>query len=162
VTALRTVMRRHPAGVVVVTTLDPAGTPAGLTVSSFTPVSLDPPLVALFVGEQASARPALQSAPGFAVNILGSGQAEIAVRFATTGLDRFAGLDWYPGPGGWPRLPGALSWLVCTTTLIQPAGDHLLLLGEVSYAEAGPADHPLVHHEGQLVEFKHPQPARAA
>jgi flavin reductase (DIM6/NTAB) family NADH-FMN oxidoreductase RutF len=161
-TALRTVMRRHPAGVVVVTTLDPAGAPAGLTVSSFTPVSLDPPLVAVFVGEQASARPALQEASGFAVNILGGDQAEIALRFATTGRDRFAGLDWYLGPGGWPRLPGALSWLVCTTRLIQPAGDHLLLLGEVTCAHAGPADHPLLHHEGRLVEFRHPQPAQVA
>jgi flavin reductase (DIM6/NTAB) family NADH-FMN oxidoreductase RutF len=148
---LRTLLRRHAAGVTVVTTVDGRGAPVGLTVSSFTPVSLEPPLVSFCVGYTASARPALESAPGFAVHVLGAGQAELAGRFATSGVDRFAGLDWWPGDDGLPRLPGALTWLACTTEVRQPAGDHLLILGRVRAAAAGPGGPPLLHHDGRLV-----------
>ncbi len=147
---LRQLLRRHAAGVVVVATLDGQGGPVGLTVSSFTPVSLDPPLISFCVGLDASTRPAVQRAAGFAVTVLGGEQAALAARFASRGLDRFADTGWYPGPGGWPCLPGALSWLACDTELTQPAGDHLLVIGRVIHAQAGPADHPLVHHGGEL------------
>ena len=148
---LRTLLRRHPAGVTVVTTVDGRGQPVGLTVSSFIPVSLEPPLVSFCVGYTASVRPALEGAPAFAVHVLGADQADLAARFATSGVDRFSGVPWWTGPDGLPRLPGALTWLSCVTEVRQPAGDHLLVLGRVRAAEAGPAGAPLLHHDGRLV-----------
>jgi flavin reductase (DIM6/NTAB) family NADH-FMN oxidoreductase RutF len=153
-TTLRQIMRRHAAGVAVITARDDSGAPVGLTVSSFTPVSLDPPLVGFCLGNRASVQPALLGSTGFAVNVLGGDQADLATRFATHGVDRFAGLDWAAGPGGWPRLPGALSWLACTTVGRQPAGDHVFVLGHVDDAEAGPAGIPLVHHGGELIALR--------
>lgn len=147
---LRAMLRRHVAGVAVVTTLAPDGGPVGLTVNSFTSVSLDPPLVSFCVAVGASSRQALVDSGRFAITVLGAGQADLGQRFASTGIDRFAGTGWYPGPDGLPRLPGGLTWLSCSTDFQHPAGDHILIVGRVDAAESGPAESPLLHHAGRL------------
>jgi flavin reductase (DIM6/NTAB) family NADH-FMN oxidoreductase RutF len=148
-------LRRHVAGVAVVTTLTPGGAPIGLTVNSFTSVSLDPPLVSFCVANTASARPALERASRFAVTVLGADQAALASRFATSGVDRFAGVEWLEGTDGLPRLPGGLTWLSCVKEIEHPAGDHVIVIGRVHAAESGPADGPLLHHGGRLYGLQH-------
>ncbi|MFI6321636.1 flavin reductase family protein [Nonomuraea sp. NPDC050556] len=145
---LRALFRRHVAGVAVVTSLNMIGRPLGVTVSTFTPVSLDPPLVGFWLAQGATWAE-LREAPGFAVNVLGAGEAEAAARFAGRG-DRFAGVDWRTGPYGWPHLPGALTWLDCVPQSTHEAGDHVLLVGRVLSASAGPSSEPLIHHAGAL------------
>ncbi|MFR9797283.1 flavin reductase family protein [Streptomyces sp. MS06] len=128
--ALRDVLGRYATGVTVVTCAGAPGGPAGLTVNSFTSVSLDPPLVLWCLALSSRARPAFTAAEYFAVNVLAAGQRDLAARFAGPG-DRFRGLAVRSGPHGEPLLPGAAATLCCRRSGLVPAGDHLLLLGAV-------------------------------
>jgi flavin reductase (DIM6/NTAB) family NADH-FMN oxidoreductase RutF len=126
---LRDVLAKFPTGVAVVTTVH-RGHPVGLTVNSFTSVSLAPPLVLWCLGRGSRCRPAFRAAPHFAVNILAAAQHRLAVRFAGPG-NRFAGTATHPGPGGVPLIEGAAACLVCRTRRLVTAGDHMIVIGEV-------------------------------
>ncbi|UGQ12125.1 flavin reductase family protein [Yinghuangia sp. ASG 101] len=129
---LRRTLRRHAAGVMVITVPGPAG----FTATSFTAVSLEPALVSFYVSATASSASAVRGAGLFAVHILGRHQEELAARFARRGVDRFADTDWAPGEQGVPILAGTAAWLTARTVLVQPVGDHVLVVGEVRAAEA--------------------------
>ncbi|MBH5337762.1 flavin reductase family protein [Streptomyces pactum] len=141
---LRRTLRRHAAGVTIVTVPGPAG----FTATSFTSVSLRPPLVSFCVDVSASAAGAVRTADRFAVHLLGAHNAALAGRFARGGIDRFAGTDVVRRADGVPVLTAAPAWLAARTVLQQRLGDHLLVVGEV-YA-GGVREHaaPLVHHDG--------------
>src|ERR1044071_9519773 len=95
----RQALGRHPAGVAIVTL---AG-PAGLTVTSFSSASLDPPLVSFYIGHGSSNWPAVQQARHFAVNLMGHGHQDTAALFARKGADRFGpATQWQAGPAGLP------------------------------------------------------------
>lgn len=146
---LRAAMRNHPAGVVVITA-DVEGRPVGLTATSFTSVSLDPPLVSFYIAESSTTWPDLRRAPVFGVHLLAADQAGTAARFAAKGVDRFtAPTSWRPGPAGVPLLEGATTHLVCEWYETRAIGDHVLVVGRVTHAgvvsETAP---PLVHHRG--------------
>ncbi|MFJ9522343.1 flavin reductase family protein [Kitasatospora sp. NPDC101801] len=126
---LRAVLGRYATGVAVVTTRY-RGRPAGLTVNSFTSVSLDPPLVLWCLQLSATSRVAFTGADHFAVHLLAADQRELAVRFAGPG-DRFAGLGDRAGRYGLPLLEGTVATLVCHRDRTVPAGDHLILIGRV-------------------------------
>ena len=87
--AFRAVLGRYATGVTVVTTRGPEGYPVGLTVSSFTSVSLDPPLVLFCIDRSAGSEPVFAAADGFAVNILATSQAAVSARFADPASERF-------------------------------------------------------------------------
>lgn len=127
--ALRDVLGRYATGVAVVTTWH-QGRPAGVTVNSFTSVSLDPPLVLWCLNASSGSRSAFTRAEHFAVNVLAADQRDVCARFTRPG-DRFAGLPVHTGPHGLPLLPGAVAVLLCRRAGLLPAGDHLLLLGAV-------------------------------
>ncbi|MEU6401622.1 flavin reductase family protein [Streptomyces sp. NPDC046985] len=130
--ALRDVLGRYATGVTVVTCTDPNGARAGVTVNSFTSVSLDPPLILWCLALTSRGRPAFTAAEHFAVNVLAAGQRALAARFAGPG-DRFQGLATRPGPHGEPLIPGAAATLCCRRGDVLPAGDHLVLLGAVEH-----------------------------
>ena len=88
---LRDALGCFATGVTVVTCLDEAGRPAGLTVNSFTSVSLDPPLLLVCVHKMAASAEALTSASHFAVNVLQTGQQPASITFSTRVEDRFGG-----------------------------------------------------------------------
>lgn len=135
--AFRQVMGTFPTGVTVVTVTDAVGTPLGLTVNSFTSVSLEPPLVLVCIARSSATHDRLLEAGRFAVNVLSAGQAEMAVRFAAEPSEgRFQGLGWESGPGGVPLLDGATAWLSCTLEAVHPGGDHSIFVGRVDAAEA--------------------------
>ncbi|MFE4171316.1 flavin reductase family protein [Streptomyces sp. NPDC056909] len=141
---LRRTLRRHAAGVTVITVPGPAG----FTATSFTSVSLEPALVSFCLGVTASTLPAVQAADRFAVHVLGSGNATLARQFARSGTDRFAGLSWTGSHDGLPLLDGVPAWLTARVTLRQRIGDHVLVVGEVE-AGGGHGEGPaLVHHDG--------------
>lgn len=151
----KAVLARHAAGVVIVTAA-PDGGPAGLTATSFTSVSLRPPLVAFYVARTSTTWPTLRTAPGFAVNILAEEQSDLAARFARSSLDRFAPpTRWRTGPYGAPLLDDAAGHLHCRWHTITPVGDHWLVVGHVTDAEAGPPTAPLLYHRGKFGAF-HP------
>ncbi|MCY4398379.1 MAG: flavin reductase family protein [Gemmatimonadetes bacterium] len=128
----REIMGHYPTGVTVVTAVDRDGAPVGLTANSVTSVSLDPPLVLVCVSEQSASLGAILASGTFAVNILGGGAAETAVRFAGMDReDRFDGIAYTVKEGGGPILEGVLAWIACGLYRTFEAGDHLILVGKV-------------------------------
>jgi flavin reductase (DIM6/NTAB) family NADH-FMN oxidoreductase RutF len=143
---LRRVLRRHAAGVTVITLPGPGG----FTASSFTSVSLAPPLVSFCLGRGASTARRLLAAEYFAVHLLGAEHAELARRFARSGVDRFAGLRWAPNAEGVPLLAAAGCRLEARVLVRHEAGDHLLTIGQVIRAGGPPPTTALLHHDGAL------------
>src|ERR1051325_1519420 len=115
---------RFATGVTVATVLDENGIPHGLTVSSFTSVSLDPPLVLICLGHAVTMIDAFRRASHFGINVLAASQLELSERFARKGFDRFDGLRWEAGSTGVPLLPGALAAIECIVEQRVRSGDH--------------------------------------
>jgi flavin reductase (DIM6/NTAB) family NADH-FMN oxidoreductase RutF len=143
----------HAAGVVVVTA-QAGGLPVGLTATSFSSVSLNPPLVSFYVDQSSTTWPWLRQADSFAVNVLASDQAELAARFARKGVDRFSEpTRWRPGPQGVPLLGGVSAHLVCTPHTTVEIGDHILVVGLVTGTGIDTAGRPLLYHQGRFGRF---------
>jgi flavin reductase (DIM6/NTAB) family NADH-FMN oxidoreductase RutF len=139
-------------GVCVVTTLDPGGKREGLTVNSFSSVSLDPPMVLWSLSRGASCAPAFREAEYFAVNVLAEDDQALCAHFAKAG-DKFAGYPdrFAPGLGGVPVLRGASASFECHTRWRNYGGDHIILIGVVErYAHTELP--PLVFHRGRYVK----------
>jgi flavin reductase (DIM6/NTAB) family NADH-FMN oxidoreductase RutF len=145
----RHVLGHFATGVTVVTTLDAEGRPAGLTASSFTSVSLDPPLILVCVDDKAQCYTALRDAGRFAVNVLHLDQEDLSRRFATTRIDnKFEGVGYTIGEHRVPLIKEAHAHLECTTVSTHQAGDHTIFVGRVEHAQAG-AGHPLLYYRGR-------------
>lgn len=129
----RQVCGKFATGIVVATVMG-EGRPHGVTVNSFTSVSLDPPLILFCLDRRAAILPHFQTAGHFAINILEEAQIEISGRFARTGLERFEGVEWRAGATGVPVLEGTLAFLECALESIAEGGDHVIVLGEVMRA----------------------------
>jgi flavin reductase (DIM6/NTAB) family NADH-FMN oxidoreductase RutF len=142
-------MRRHPAGVAVVT-VDLDGERLGTTVSSFMSVALEPPLVAVSVSRQAALHELLRAAGGFAVSVLAADQAALAQHFArgVPPIAMWHGISVQDGSRG-PLLDGAVGWLECAVERELEAGDHTLFLGRVERAEPGADGPPLMRLGGE-------------
>lgn len=148
---LRRVLGRFTTGVVVVTTRAEDGRLAGMTVNSFCSVSLEPPMVLFCVSGASQLHPVFTGAATFAVNVLGEAQRDLSLRFARPGRDRFAGLRDHDGEHHEsPVLPGALAVVECTTVSVTPAGDHDIVLGQVTgmSSSADSLAEPLVFYGG--------------
>jgi flavin reductase (DIM6/NTAB) family NADH-FMN oxidoreductase RutF len=150
--ALRVLLRRQASTVAVVTA---AGEPpVGFTATSFTSVSLRPPLVSFCLDRSSSSWPTVASAEHVAVHLLGEGQRVVARTFATSGIDRFVTHPrWRVGPFGVPLLDGPIAWLLCRVTQRVLAGDHAIVLAEPLSADQGDGD-PLLYHMGRYVALR--------
>ena len=137
-------------GVTVVTTLDAGGEPCGFTANSFTSVSLEPPLVLVNIASAAWGCRVFTDAPGFAINILANNQRDLSNRFARAGEDKFAGVDWQPGPAGSPIIDRVVAWFDCRFFRQVEAGDHVILIGEVAHYQYG-THAPLGFYRGSYV-----------
>lgn len=147
----RTVFRRHAAGVVVITA-DAGHGPAGFTATSLVSVSLLPPLVSFSIATASSSWPTVQRAGSVVINFLDAGQQELAGRFATRGIDRFAEpTRWSRLRTGEPVLDDAPSYLRAHVEHRFAAGEnHIVVARLAGHAER--RDHaPLVYHDGQYV-----------
>ncbi|GAA5033842.1 flavin reductase family protein [Actinopolymorpha pittospori] len=144
----RAVFRGYATGVSVVTA-DAGEGPIGFTASSLASVSLDPPLVSFALSTASGCWPVIAAAESVVVNLLGADQHDIAARFATRGVDRFAGpTRWTRLPTGEPLLVDAPSHLRGVIEHRYPAGDHHLVVARITHATYG--DHtPLVYHDGR-------------
>ncbi|GED88734.1 flavin reductase family protein [Streptomyces sp. 6-11-2] len=147
---LRSVFRRHAAGVAVITARGDAG-PVGFTATSLTSVSAEPPLLSFGVGTGGSSWPAIAATDHVGVHILGEHQEELAATFARSGADRFgAPTAWREGPEGVPVLDGVLAWMVCRVVTRVPAGDHRIVLAEVVLGDPTGVGRPLLYHQGRF------------
>ncbi|WP_255658749.1 flavin reductase [Actinoplanes sp. L3-i22] len=150
-----------PSGVCVVTTIGPHGV-HGMTASSFSSVSLDPPMVSVCLGNHLPSHALLGAAGKFAISFLGKDQAHIGRRFAGQErdiTDRFAGLDWVTTPNGCPVLADAVAWLDCRIAHAYPGGDHTIFVGEVTEAATPRLISPLLFHSRSWVQLADPLPA---
>jgi flavin reductase (DIM6/NTAB) family NADH-FMN oxidoreductase RutF len=129
-------MSRVPGPVTVATTVDATGRAWGLTASSFTSLSLEPPLVLLCIDKSAGTHEAFTSAAHFLVNVLADDQSEVARRFAARGTDRFRGSAMTSSELGLPGLPDAAARLACSVHDVLDGGDHTILVGRVRHTHA--------------------------
>lgn len=148
----REVLGHYPTGVVVVTAIDAAGDPVGMTIGSFTSVSLDPALIAYLPTRTSRTFERIRTAERFCVNILASDQEDLCRRFASGPRD-FHGLAWVESPGGAPLIEGAVGWIECTTENISEAGDHYLVLGRVTDLAVSRPVQPLLFFQSGYGRF---------
>ncbi|WP_298803583.1 flavin reductase family protein [uncultured Lentibacter sp.] len=129
---LRRAFGSFMTGVTVVTALRADGSPVGFTANSFTSVSLEPPLVLVCPGKFLSSFDAFTECRHFAINILAEGQEAVSNTFASFKGDRFAQIEHSPDAQGVPLIHGVAASFSCRTERVIPAGDHAILMGEVT------------------------------
>ena len=148
----RHVLGHFPTGVTVVTAMW-AGRPEGLTIGSFTSVSLDPPLVGFFPGRNSTSWPEIEKAGVFCVNVLSEHQADLCWRFARDVEDKFDGVPWRSSPSGSPIIDGVLAWIDCDLETVVEAGDHWFVMGRVRELEVETDHGPMLFFRGKLGGF---------
>ena len=146
--ALRSALGAFATGVTIVTTRAADGTDVGLTANSFSSVSLDPPMVLWNLAKTSGNIDAFRKARYFAVHVLAADQDGLSVRFATRGIDKFAGIPCARGSEHIPLLDGCSARFECRTAFQYEGGDHVIFVGEVENLTHTERP-PLVFHGGR-------------
>ncbi len=150
----RTVMGRFVTGVTVVTTRDELGQPYGVTVNSFTSLSLEPLLILVCLAKRSSGLSCFETEGRFAVNILADDQQHASVFFSSPGTLR-SDFPYEPGRSGLPLIRGSLARMECDLVEAFPGGDHKILVGRVLSAECDDADKgPLLYFRGEYARLR--------
>ncbi|MEX2423301.1 MAG: flavin reductase family protein [Acidimicrobiia bacterium] len=139
---LREAFGEFMTGVTVVTTLDRDGEPSGLTVNSFSSLSLDPPLALFSLGRSSNTFEAFEAHNGFVIHVLGADQIDLATQFATREADRFDGVEWTEGIDGLPVIADTLASFECSREHTYEGGDHLILVGRIERLTLGDRTRP--------------------
>lgn len=145
--ALRSALGQFATGITVVTTRAPGGAFVGLTVNSFSALSLEPPLILWSLRCSSPSLPVFETVDRFVVNVLAEAQVEVSRRFASPQADKFEGVAHAENAWGLPLLHGASAWFECRTVSRQIAGDHCLFIAEVERFTLSEAA-PLLFHAG--------------
>lgn len=147
---LRSVFRRHAAGVAVITARGRRG-PVGFTATSLASVSAEPPMLSFGVGTGSSSWPVIATSDHVGVHVLGEHQRDLAATFARSGADRFGpATAWREGPEGVPVLDDVPAWMVCEVVARVPAGDHRIVVAEVLLGDPAGHGRPLLYHQGRF------------
>ncbi|WP_457029809.1 flavin reductase family protein [Kitasatospora sp. P5_F3] len=153
--ALRAAARYWSTGVAVLTARS-GDEVFAKTVSSFTTLSLDPPLISVAVAAHSPLATAVRTDGRYAVSVLTAGQQSVGRRFATPGAGRALGMfttvPMHTEVTGAPVLDHCLAWFDCRLQAALPGGDHALLIGEVLAVDGRPGE-PLLYHDGQYREL---------
>ena len=151
---MRQVMRYFASAVTVVTGALDSGELFGLTVSAFTSVSLEPPLVLICIRNESTATGLLAKSGRFCVNILAEEQRPVAEKFSLSGeAGRFENLDYYIGKGGSPIIRECIGFVDCKITQEVPAGDHTIFIGE-AIDVSGQDKNPLLYLNRKYVKLE--------
>ncbi|GAB3431063.1 flavin reductase family protein [Flindersiella endophytica] len=151
----RSALRRHPAGVAVIT-CDGGRGPAGFTATSLISLSLRPPLVAFALSHTASTWPSLRDSETVVVHLLGEDQQDVARTFATSGIDRFATpMRWCRLATGEPLIAGTPTWIRCDVERRIAVGDHDLVVGRAVQVGQQDAAAPLLYHDRAYKRVHH-------
>ncbi|KAA0078792.1 flavin reductase [Mycolicibacterium sp. P9-64] len=151
-TRFREVLAHLPTGVTIITSNTPEG-PTGMAANSFTSVSLDPPLVLFCPAKSSSTWPLIREAGMFCVNVMAGHHRELVGQFARKGAERFAGVDYQSHEEG-PVLTEAVAWLTCRIDTETDAGDHTIVVAEVTRLDAISDRDPLVFLRGRYGMFQ--------
>lgn len=141
-------MGHFATGVTVITTTDKAGTPFGLTANAFASLSLNPPLALICIDKGVQCYSCFEESKKFAVNVLSEDQVELSRRFATKGIEKFAGIKWHKSDSGIALLDGAIGAIECKVIHSYEGGDHTIYVGEIVHATAS-GGRPLLFFKGQ-------------
>jgi 3-hydroxy-9,10-secoandrosta-1,3,5(10)-triene-9,17-dione monooxygenase reductase component len=149
----RTALGTFPTGVCLITTSAAEGRRAGLTVNSFSSVSLDPPMVLWSLARSATSAAVFRDAEYFAINVLAATDAALSSHFAKSGADKFAAFAerFTPGLGGAPVLEGAVATFQCHSRHRYYGGDHIIVIGVVERYRHTDLP-PLLFHRGRYAE----------
>jgi flavin reductase (DIM6/NTAB) family NADH-FMN oxidoreductase RutF len=148
--AFRQALGCFPTGIAVMTATSPEASHIGITVNSFTSVSLDPPLVLWCIDRRSRRYPGFAGADGFTVSILASDHKAVSSKLATAGEHALEGIDLVPTELGPPALKDALAVFECARESVQDAGDHAILIGRVlRFARNDTVGAPLVYFQGK-------------
>src|ERR1035438_2325366 len=150
---LRRVFGTFPTGVTAVAAFA-GGAPLGLAASSFTSVSLDPPIVSVCIAQSSRTWPRLREIPRLGISVLGAHQEDASRRLAARGNDRFAALPWRVSAGGAVFVEGSSAWLECSVHQEVSVGDHTVVILRVHELDADPAVAPLVFHGSRYRQLK--------
>ena len=148
----RNALSRFATGVTVITARDGEGRDHGLTVSAFSSLSLQPPLVLVCIADKATLSEPIAAASHFGVSVLADAQEDIARRFAEAGRSRFEGVSVRRGAGGVALLDGALAQIECRIVDRHAGGDHSIVIGEV-VAAAVREGRPLLYSQGDYARL---------
>ncbi len=144
----RHVCAKYATGITITTVCGDDGSPHGMTVNSFSSVSLAPPLILVCIDLRAALMPLFRTGKHFGVNVLSEAQKDLSNRFAQKGEDRFEGVAWVTGASGVPLIRGALASFECAVTKIIEAGDHIVAIGEVLHIERAEG-RPLIYFDSK-------------
>ncbi|HLI45607.1 MAG TPA: flavin reductase family protein [Geobacterales bacterium] len=155
---LRKVMRVYPQGVTVVTTKF-ENSLYGLTVSAFTSISLDPPLIMISISKLSSMHKILSNCESFTINFLAEDQKIVSDIFAgrIKVKDRFEAVQYFTERTGCPIIKGVRAFIECKKTIAYDAGDHSIILGEVINARKLNDKNPLVYYNQQYTTIVSPE-----
>ena len=142
--------RQFVTGVTVVSTLD-GDKARGLAVNAYCSVSLDPPLIMVCIQRTSSTWPALFTATHLGVNVLSSGQRDVVAVFSSKDPDKFANVDWFPGPHGSPLVRGSAAMLEAEIQERFQAKTHTVFVCRVRHAEVDDAA-PMVYKSGRFFD----------
>ncbi|MEM9172235.1 MAG: flavin reductase family protein [Pseudomonadota bacterium] len=146
---LRQALGSFATGVTVVTT-STNGKPVGVTISSFSSVSLTPPMVLWTLRKSSSSMSIFAQEAHFAVHILSQDQLTLCERFSTSHTERFSGLNYSISQYGTPRFPDCAGRFECRTVHQYDGGDHIIFVGEVMSFDTNSEVRPLLFHNGKL------------
>lgn len=147
----RKALAQFATGVTIVTTTAADGSPVGLTVNSFTSVSLEPPLVLWCLSLDAACLDAFRNCERYLIHVLAADRLELATRFASKRGDRFGSVAWRATDGGLPFVENcAVAWFECGNRAQHEGGDHVILVGRVeAFSVIG--GQSLVFHNGRYI-----------
>ena len=128
---LRTAFGRFMTGVTIVTAVTDQGEPVGFTANSFSSVSLDPPLLLVCPGKHLTSFETFKTVRHFGVSVLSADQQDVSRLFAGGKGPKFEQCDWAPAAFDVPMISGRAAGFVCEVSNIVPAGDHIILLGQI-------------------------------
>ena len=147
---LRNACGQFATGVMVVTGRIDDGSPVGVTVNSFSSVSLDPPLVLFCLDKQALSFDAFSMGKNFALNVLSEDQRALSDQFAQQGGDKYTGVSITESAHGIPLLNGCLATIECAMHAVHEGGDHQIIVGEVERVTTGDSTgRPLLFFRGK-------------
>ena len=144
--AFRDAMADLPAAVSIVTTTAADGSPRGATVSAIASVSISPAMLLVCLDARSDTLAALDPGRRFLVHIAADGQQETILRFAGKGADKFASTPWTTHASGQPFIAGAGVVFSCVAEIMQPAGDHTVVIGTIVGIDHDPTRRPVVYH----------------
>lgn len=150
----RKVLGQYPTGVCAVTSASTEDSPVGMTVGSFTSVSLDPPLVAFFPDKGSTSWPKIQASGRFCVNILSDEQESVCRQIASRNPHKMNAIAHRFSPNGNPVIDSVVAWIDCEIASVYEAGDHFIVLGLVLHLQIENPSLPLLFFRGGYGRFQ--------